>query len=121
MPNLCFFASGGIYGSRNAFRSVRGTKHRRTIFMLGWDWYEFDKKHWDTLRRTCVFASGGIYGSHSAFGCGQGMKCRCTIFHAMVGWYGIYKKRARTRYTELVFPHLVGSVGHVVYSSASGA
>jgi hypothetical protein len=30
MPNLCF-ASYGIWGSRSAFRCVRGTKHDRTI------------------------------------------------------------------------------------------
>jgi hypothetical protein len=43
------------------------------FFMLGWDWYRYDKKH------------------------------------------------ARTRYAELLFLHLVGSVGHVVHSSVSGA
>jgi hypothetical protein len=41
----------------------------------------------------------------------------------MIGWarYGIDKKRARTRYVELVFWHLVGSMGHIVRSCASGA
>jgi hypothetical protein len=31
------------------------------------------------------------------------------------------KKRAGTRYAELMFMYLVGSAGHVVHSSASGA
>jgi hypothetical protein len=35
--------------------------------------------------------------------------------------YGFDKKRARTRYEELVFSHPIGSAGHVVHSSASGA
>jgi hypothetical protein len=34
--------------------------------------------------------------------------------------YGFHKKRAGTRYTKLVFLHLVGFVGHVVHSSAYG-
>jgi hypothetical protein len=48
-------------------------KHRRTIFVLGWDRYRFNKKS------------------------------------------------AGTRYSELVFLHQVGSVGHVVHSGTSGA
>jgi hypothetical protein len=34
---------------------------------------------------------------------------------------GFHKKCARTCYSELVFFHLVGSVVHIVHSSASGA
>jgi hypothetical protein len=40
----------------------------------------------------------------------------------MLGWdrYGFHKKHAWTRYAELLFFHLVGSVGHVVLSGAFG-
>jgi hypothetical protein len=39
----------------------------------------------------------------------------------VLGWTrrGYHKKRARTRYNEVVFLHLEGSVGHVLRSGAS--
>jgi hypothetical protein len=41
----------------------------------------------------------------------------------MLGWdrCSFHKKPVRTRYAQLVFLHLVGSAGHVVHSSGSGA
>jgi hypothetical protein len=36
-------------------------------------------------------------------------------------WYGLQKMCTGTRYTEPVFFHPMGSMGHVVYSSASRA
>jgi hypothetical protein len=40
----------------------------------------------------------------------------------MLRWdrYGFDKKHVRTHYAELVFLHLVGSVGHAVHFGASG-
>jgi hypothetical protein len=78
------------------------------------------KACWNTLCRTCVFASNGVCGSHSACRCMRGAKRRCTIFHARVGLVGFDKKHVRTHYVKLVFLYLVGSVGHVVHSGASG-
>jgi hypothetical protein len=44
LRRICVFATGGICGSRSAFRCVRAMKRQRTILMLGWDRYRFDKK-----------------------------------------------------------------------------
>jgi hypothetical protein len=55
-------------------QTLTGFHHVDAVFfMLGWDWFEFDKSH------------------------------------------------AGTRYAELVFLHLVGTVGHIVHSGASEA
>jgi hypothetical protein len=43
------------------------------------------------------------------------------FFMVGVGPYRFDKKRPGTCYAKLVFLHPVGSVGHVVYSIASGA
>jgi hypothetical protein len=55
------------------------------FFMLGWDWYEFDKNAPGHITMKFCFASGGICGSHSALRCIQGTKRQCNIFHARVG------------------------------------
>jgi hypothetical protein len=66
------------------------------------------------------FASGGIYESRSAFRYVRHMQ-RCALFYTL-GWarYGFHKNHSRTRCAEHVVLHLVGSVGHVVHSGASG-
>jgi hypothetical protein len=53
------FLSGGICVSHSAFQCVRGVKHRCTIFILGWDWYEFHKKHAGTRYAELVFCLWG--------------------------------------------------------------
>jgi hypothetical protein len=50
----------------------------------------------------------------------RGVKHDRTIFHALVGRYDFDKKRVGTRYAEHMFLHSMGSVGHIVDSSASG-
>jgi hypothetical protein len=84
-PNLCF-ASGGIYGSRSAFRCLEGVKCQGTVFHARVEpiWIPKNVRQ-DTLRRTCVIACGGIFGSRSAFRCVPGAKQGRTIFHARVG------------------------------------
>jgi hypothetical protein len=76
--------------------------------------------------RTCCvelvfFVSGVIYRSCIVFGCVQGAKRRHTIFHARVSLLHIPKKQAGTHYAELVFLHLVQSMGYVVCLGASEA
>jgi hypothetical protein len=73
------------------------------------------------VRRTCVFASGGICESCSVVQCVQGVKHRRTIFYARVGPVCFHKNHVRTRCDEVVFLHLVGSMGHIVHSVASRA
>jgi hypothetical protein len=36
-------------------------------------------------------------------------------------WYSFHRKRIGTRYAELMFLHLVGSMGHEVHSGGAGA
>jgi hypothetical protein len=51
----CVFAFGGIYGSHSAFHCTRGMKHRRTIFLVGWDQYRLHIKRPDTRYSELVF------------------------------------------------------------------
>jgi hypothetical protein len=45
------------------------------------------------------------------------MKRRRTIFHAQVGSVRFPKKSCETRYDELVFLHLAGSMGHSAFGA----
>jgi hypothetical protein len=44
LNRTCVFASDGICGSRSTLWCLRGMKHQRTLFMLGWAWYGCHKK-----------------------------------------------------------------------------
>jgi hypothetical protein len=90
--NMCF-ASGGIYGSRSAFRSDRGLKHGHTIFQARVASLRFPKKAcWDRLRRSCVFASYEICVSRSTFRYVWGIKWQHSIFYPCVGPVRIQRK-----------------------------
>jgi hypothetical protein len=57
------FLRRGIYGSRSAFRWVRGTKHQHTILHARVGPVRIPQKaHRDTLRQTSGFASMGSAG-----------------------------------------------------------
>jgi hypothetical protein len=91
------------------FRSIRGVKHRHTIFhaQVGPVWIP-QKSRRDMLCRIPV-------------PCIRGVKRRHAIFHAQVGRYEFHKKHAETCYAEFVFLHPVGYAIHVVNSRLSGA
>jgi hypothetical protein len=105
-----------VHSSVSGARSVDAL-----FFMLGWAQCSFHKKRVGTSYvELLFFASYELYGSRSVLRCVRGVKHQCTFF--MLGWdrYRFDKKHAVTRYAELVFLHLVGVVGHVVHSGASG-
>jgi hypothetical protein len=66
------------------------------------------------------FASGGICGSLSAFWCVQGSKRQLTFFMLRWAQCDFHKKHTGTNYAELVFLHPMGSMDHIVHSSAPG-
>jgi hypothetical protein len=133
-------------------------KRRRTIFMVWWDCYMFDKKcigtryvelvflhpvgsaghlvhsgpsiarNVDALSFVLWWARGGAVSIKSAPGHVTSNWCFFIWWDLCVtkcipvrpwDWYRYDKKHVRTRYTEIVFLHPVGSVGHLVHSRAS--
>jgi hypothetical protein len=111
------FASGGICGSRSAFRCVQGTKRWNPIFHARVGLIQFPQKaSRNMLRRTSVFTSDGIRESRSAFRCIRGVKYRHTIFCARVGpMFFPYKAHWDTLRQTCPF------ASNVVHSDASGA
>jgi hypothetical protein len=86
--------------------SIRGVKHRHTIFLARVGPVHIPEEACqDTLWPSCVFEFGVICGSRRAFWCIRGAKCRRTMFHARWAPCGYHKKHVSTRYTELVFWH----------------
>jgi hypothetical protein len=49
----------------------------------------------------------------------RNIKTLCFIFG--LSWYRFNKKRVRSHYSELLFLHPVGSVGHIGHSDVSGS
>jgi hypothetical protein len=116
MPKFCFY----IRSDLRVTWCIRGVKRRHTIFCAQVGAVRFPYKvRRDTFTPIlCVFASGKICGSRSSFWGVRAANIDTLFFILEWDRYGFDKKCTRTRNTELVFLHPVGSVGHVVHSAA---
>jgi hypothetical protein len=90
--------------------------------MLGWDRYEFHKKHAGTHCAKLVSSHPVGCAGHVVNSAASRAQSVDALFF-MLRWAqcGFGKKCGGTRYTELVFLNPVGSVGHIVHSHASVA
>jgi hypothetical protein len=115
------FASDSIYGSRSAFRCVRGVKHRHTIFHAPVGPVRIQKMYVETRYAEVAFlhpvrpvaqvlcsSASGAWNIDALFFMFWWAQCRSQ------------KKRASTRYAKHVFLHSVQSAGHLVHLVASG-
>jgi hypothetical protein len=92
------------------------------FFTLGWDWYEFHKKHAGTPYTKLVFSDPVLSAVHVVqFGVSGARNIHALFFMLEWDWCGFHKKRVETYNAKLVFLHLVRSEGHIVHSGASGA
>jgi hypothetical protein len=119
---------------------LSGARNIDTLFfMLGWDWYRFQKKRAETCYAKLFFlhpvGSAGHLVHCIAFGTQNVNALFFTLgwnrygfhkkhegtYYAICIRYGFQKKHDRTRYSELAFLHPVGSTGHVVHCVVFGA
>jgi hypothetical protein len=91
------------------------------FFMLGWDRYEFHKKHGGTRYTKLVFLYLVGSAGHVLYSGASGARNNDALLF-MLGWelYGFHQKRVGTCYTELVFSHLVGSESRSVFHCIRG-
>jgi hypothetical protein len=104
VPNLCFLHLEGSAG--NVVHS--GASSTRNVdalfFMLRWDRYSFDKKHFRTHYAELVFFQPlGSVGHVVRSGASEVRNVDTLFF--MLGWdqYGIHKNFIGTRYAKLFF------------------
>jgi hypothetical protein len=91
----CVFASGGIFGSRSAFRCVWDVIRRHYFSCSSWPGAVCIKITPRSVAPNYVFAPGGLCRSCSAVRCVLSAIRRCTIFHAWVGPVRIPQKAHR--------------------------
>jgi hypothetical protein len=86
------------------------------FFMLGWDWYGFDKRRGNTRYAEPMFLDPVGYAGHVVHSDAyEARNVDALLF--MLGWvvYGFYKMRDGTPYAKLVSLHLMGYASHIVH------